>query len=191
MDATATANNPTKPRRPLSQRINFRMIAVAAIVLFLVGYPIYTYLDETVTGGVHNIGNGMKSVDLKALGNFPFDEKTSTIKDIPEKWRALDGQKVVLEGFMYAGTSAADNINNFQFVYNVAKCCFGGPPRVQEPRLDLRPQWRNSPLLLQRIGTLHRHPSRQDHQKRGRRHRQSFHHGLGKGRRTLIPFQIF
>jgi hypothetical protein len=128
----ATVTNPTKPRVPITQRINFRMIAVAAVVLFLVGYPIYTYLDSAISGGVHNIGNGMKAVDLKSLGNFPFDEKVGTIKDIPEKWRALDGQKVVLEGFMYAGNSAADNIHSFQFVYNVAKCCFGGPPRVQE-----------------------------------------------------------
>jgi hypothetical protein len=128
----ATVNTPTKPRMRLTQRINFRMIAVAAVVLFLVGYPIYTYLDETITGGVHNVGNGMKAVDLKALGNFPFDDKVSTINDIPQKWRDLNGQKVILEGFMYAGTSAADNIHSFQFVYNVAKCCFGGPPRVQE-----------------------------------------------------------
>jgi len=128
----AIATNPIKPRMPITQRINFRMIAVAAVVLFLVGYPIYTYLDETVTGGVHNVGNGMKAVDLKALGNFPFDEKISTINDVPQKWRALDGQKVILEGFMYAGSSAADNIHAFQFVYNIARCCFGGPPRVQE-----------------------------------------------------------
>jgi hypothetical protein len=108
------------------------MIAVVGVVLFLVGYPIYTYLDAAITGGIENAGNGMKKVDLKALGNFPFDDKTSTIKDVPQKWRDLDGKKVILEGFMYAGNSAADNVNRFQFVYNVQKCCFGGPPRVQE-----------------------------------------------------------
>src|SRR5580704_19652633 len=97
----ATIPTPTKPRMRITQRINFRMIAVAAVVLFLVGYPIYTYLDESITGGVHNVGNGMKAVDLKALGNFPFDENVSTINDVPQKWRGLDGQKVILEGFMY------------------------------------------------------------------------------------------
>ena len=155
----AIAPNPSKPRMRLTQRINFRMIAVAAVVLFLVGYPIFTYLDETITGGVHNVGNGMKAVDLKALGNFPFDEKASTIKDIPDKWRALDGQKVILEGFMYAGTSAADNVNNFQFVYNVAKCCFGGPPRVQERVFTKVPDGGTVPYfygeMVRCTGTLH------------------------------------
>src|ERR1700722_16437178 len=157
MDATAT--NPIKPRMPITQRINFRMIAVAAVVLFLVGYPIYTYLDAAITGGVENAGNGMKKVDLKALGNFPFAEKASTIKDVPEKWRALDGQKVILEGFMYAGNSAADNINNFQFVYNVAKCCFGGPPRVQERVFTRVPDGGTVPYyygyMMRCTGTLH------------------------------------
>src|SRR5271154_3433617 len=154
-----TITNPTKPKRPLSQRINFRMIAVVGVVLFLVGYPIYTYLDAAITGGVENAGNGMKKVDLKALGNFPFDEKTSTINDVPQKWRALDGQKVILEGFMYAGNSAADNINRFQFVYNVAKCCFGGPPRVQERVFTIVPNGGTVPYyygdMVRCTGTLH------------------------------------
>jgi len=128
----ATATTPTKPRMRLSQRINFRMIAVAAVVLFLVGYPIYTYLDAAISGGVKNVGNGMKAVDLKSLGNFPFDDKVSTINDIPQKWRDLDGQKVILEGFMFPINSASDDMHTFQFVYNIQKCCFGGPPRVQE-----------------------------------------------------------
>jgi hypothetical protein len=155
----ATAPNPTKPRMRITQRINFRMIAVAAVVLFLVGYPIYTYLDESISGGVHNVGNGMKAVDLKALGNFPFDEKVSTINDVPQKWRGLDGQKVVLEGFMYAGNSAADNINRFQFVYNIAKCCFGGPPRVQERVFTIVPNGGTVPYyymeMVRCTGTLH------------------------------------
>ena len=37
-----TLINPTMTRTPVRQRINFRMIAVAGVVLFLVCYPIYT-----------------------------------------------------------------------------------------------------------------------------------------------------
>jgi hypothetical protein len=66
------------------------------------------------------------------MGFFDFNDQTGTIKDIPEKFRALDGKEVALEGFMWAGTSAGDKVNSFQFVYNIAKCCFGGPPKVQE-----------------------------------------------------------
>ena len=154
-----TLTNPPKPKTPWSQRINFRMIAVAAVVLFLVGYPIYTYLDAAITGGVENAGNGMKKVDLKALGNFPFDDKLSTINDVPQKWRDLDGQKVILEGFMYAGNSAANDINRFQFVYNIAKCCFGGPPRVQERVFTIVPNGQTVPYyygeMVRCTGTLH------------------------------------
>jgi hypothetical protein len=109
--------NPSKPRQPLGQRINFRMIVVVAVVLFLVGFPVYTYLDAAITGGVENAGNGMKKVDLKSLGNFPFDDKNSTINDIPKKWRDLDNQTVILEGFMFPGmNSSAENIHAFEFV---------------------------------------------------------------------------
>jgi hypothetical protein len=153
-----TAPNPSSPKMSLRQRINFRMIAVVGVVLFLVGYPIYTFLDAAITGGVENAGNGMKRVDLKSLGNFPFDDKTSTIKDVPQKWRDLDGKKVILEGFMYAGNSAADNVNRFQFVYNVQKCCFGGPPRVQERVFTVVPNGSVPYLygyMVRCTGTLH------------------------------------
>ena len=33
---------------------------------------------------------------------------------------------------MYAGGSAAPKVPAFQLVYSIQKCCFGGPPRVQE-----------------------------------------------------------
>ena len=39
-----TAQSPSSPKMSLRQRNNFRMIAVVGVVLFLVGYPIYTYL---------------------------------------------------------------------------------------------------------------------------------------------------
>ncbi len=33
---------------------------------------------------------------------------------------------------MFNPQSAGDQANEFQFVYNVNKCCFNGPPLVQE-----------------------------------------------------------
>ena len=35
------------------------------LMLFLIGWPAYTYLDEVITGGIHDRG-GFKEVDLKA-----------------------------------------------------------------------------------------------------------------------------
>jgi hypothetical protein len=127
MEAAFVSNKPS-----LSERINVRMIAVMAVVLFLVGYPVYLYVSASWHQGVEDVGNGVKKVDLKSLGNYPFDETAGTLSDIPPKWRQLDGKKVILEGFMFSTDSAGDDVSTFQFVYNITKCCFNGPPKVQE-----------------------------------------------------------
>jgi hypothetical protein len=156
MDA-AVANNTSKDQTkvPLSERVNLRMILVAAVVLLLIGYPVYTFVQASRTHGIQDTG-GMKVVDLKALGNFPFDEVNSTIKDVPPIYRQLDGQRVALDGFMYAGNSASDEVSAFQFVYNITKCCFNGPPKVQE-RVFAQSK---SPVpyygqMVRCVGTLH------------------------------------
>src|ERR1700753_1014624 len=92
----------------LGERINFRMIAVAAVMLFLVGYPVYEYVSASMNHGIEDVGNGLKKVDLKSLGNFPFDDSAGTLNDIPQRWRDLNGKKVILEGFMFNGNSAGD-----------------------------------------------------------------------------------
>ena len=125
----ATLSSP--PKIPLSERINIRMLIVGLVVALIVGYPVYMYVDAAVHGGAKQVGNAWQ-VDLKALGNFPFDEANGDLKDVPEKWRQLDGKQVVLQGFPYVTNYAGDTIPAFQFVYNVQKCCFGGPPKVQE-----------------------------------------------------------
>jgi hypothetical protein len=59
---------------------------------------------------------------------------------------------------MFAGFSAADEVNNFQFVYNIQKCCFGGPPRVQERVFITVPNRGTVPYygqLVRCTGTLH------------------------------------
>lgn len=120
-----------KDRAGLLEWINFRMIAIAAVVLFLVGYPVYQYVAASWNQGIEKHGD-VYAVDLKSLGNFPFDDSNGTKTDIPQRWRDLDGKRVALEGFMFAPDSAADDISRFQFVYNITKCCFNGPPKVQE-----------------------------------------------------------
>ena len=60
---------------------------------------------------------------------------------------------------MYAGNSAADNINRFQFVYNIAKCCFGGPPKIQHfVHCKVLPKHTVDSFggaLVKTVGTLH------------------------------------
>ena len=121
----------TMTHAPLGSRINFRMIAFAGIVLFLLGWPVYTFLSESLTGGIHKHGD-LKEVDLKALGFFEIDPATATLKDVPEKYRALDGQKVKLSGEVFSPFAAKGKITEFTLVYSIQKCCFNGPPKVQE-----------------------------------------------------------
>ena len=121
----------TAAKLPLSQRINFRIIIFAGIVLFLLGWPVYTFLSETLTHGIHNRG-AYKEVDLKAMGNFDFDRDTGKLTDVPPQYRALDGQKVLLNGEIYAPREAGPKVEEFELVYSIQKCCFNGPPRVQE-----------------------------------------------------------
>jgi hypothetical protein len=118
-------------RAPLGRRINVRLIIFAAVVLGLVGYPLYLYLESEITGGVRNVGGGYKEVDLKALSSFAFDQEHGTNNDVPRKWRDLNGQKVILFGEIWAPNSASPDLTDFELCYSIAKCCFSGPPQVQ------------------------------------------------------------
>jgi hypothetical protein len=116
---------------PAKQGINYRLILFIAVVgLPLLGVS-WLMVRGLLTKGITWHGD-YAEVDLKALGNFPFSANNGATDDVPERWRALDGKKVELKGFMFSPQSAGDRGNQFQFVYNVSKCCFNGPPLVQE-----------------------------------------------------------
>ncbi len=116
---------------PISERINFRMVAFGLIVLALLAFPIYWYLSVAMTGGIRDAGNGYKEVELMAMVTFPFDQKYGSLEDVPPKYRALNGQKVILTGEMVPMQSAAPEIDAFSLVYSVAKCCYNTEPQVQ------------------------------------------------------------
>ncbi len=121
----------TAVKVPLSERINIRMILFFGVMLVLIGYPVYIYLDSAVHGGIKDIGGGYKEVDLKAMSVFPFPQTNGTMNDVPKKWRELDGQKVVAYGEMWNGQYAGRYVDSFELCYSIAKCCFNGPPQVQ------------------------------------------------------------
>jgi hypothetical protein len=124
--AFQTANKPP----PMASRVTPRMIVFLLVVLALVGYPIYVFVEAAVTGGIRDRGD-YKEVDLKAMSLFHFDQNNGTIDDVPAKWRALDGQKVVVVGEMWEPYSAGNLVAGFELVYSIAKCCFSGPPQIQ------------------------------------------------------------
>src|SRR4051794_32598742 len=110
------------PKVPLSERFNLRMIVFIGVIGFLVGYPTYVLIDAQLNHGIKSVAGGYKQVDLKALGNFQFDDRDGSVNDVPAVYRGLDGQKVVLIGEMYSDNGASD-VNKFQLVYSIAKCC--------------------------------------------------------------------
>ena len=77
-----------------------------------------TYVSETISHGIHDRG-GYKEVDLKALGFFEMDPSNATLKDVPPQYRALDGQKVLLKGEIFAPHDVS-NIKQFELVYSMA-----------------------------------------------------------------------
>ena len=117
---------------PLRERVPLRLILFIGVLCALIGYPLYVYIDSAVHGGIKDVGGGYKEVDLKAMSLFSFNQETGTIDDIPQKWRDLDGQKVVVYGEMWQPySSRSSNVDGFQLVYSIAKCCFNGPPQIQ------------------------------------------------------------
>jgi hypothetical protein len=144
-------------KRPIGERINFRMLTIIVVFSLLVGIPVYKFVKTQLNHGIEHDGD-LDRVDLKSLGNFHFDDVNGSINDIPPDFRALDGKRVALEGFIWAGSGAGDKVNSFQFVYNIQKCCFGGPPLVQERVFAFVPHGGTVDYLpdeIRAIGKLH------------------------------------
>jgi hypothetical protein len=122
---------PNLPARP-RPRITPQMIIFAVLVLGVIGGIVYTYLDSALSGGIKDVGGGFKQVDLKAMSTFSFDQQNGTIDDVPQKWRELDGQKVIFYGEIWQPLSAGNGqMSSFDLCYSIADCCFSGPPQVQ------------------------------------------------------------
>jgi hypothetical protein len=107
------------------------MILFVLVMLALVGYPLYVFVVEEVTGGKRDIGGGYTQVNLKAMSTFRFDGVNGTVEDVPQTWRELDGKKIVTDGEMWAPLSAGNRITAFQLVYSVANCCYTSEPQIQ------------------------------------------------------------
>jgi hypothetical protein len=140
---------------PFMQRINFRVLTFVVVIGGLLGYPLWHGAKALFVGPIQQVGE-YKKVNLKALGNFPFYGEW---EEIPAMWRALDGEKVLLEGEVFAPNEAGDRMTQFQLVWNIEKCCFEGEPRVQERVFAIVPpemKQRNLNMQGARVyGTLH------------------------------------
>jgi hypothetical protein len=119
-----------RPGRRWWRRIPWRGAALLAAAIFVLVYPVYTFFDETITGGIHRQGDLMV-VDLKAMSSFNMSQENVTTADIPKRYRDLDGKRVMLTGEMYVPYLAQGPLKNFTLVYSINQCCFNGPPLIQ------------------------------------------------------------
>jgi hypothetical protein len=146
----------SQPFVPARSGINFRLMAFIMLVSSPFVWCAYAGVRYVFNGGIEDHG-GYKKIDLKAIGNFNFDQFTGNINDVPTIYRKLDGQRVMLDGYMFSSTGAS-NVHDFQLVYNIQRCCFGGPPKVQERVFVFCPPGKiigmNS-AYMQMVGTLH------------------------------------
>jgi len=130
---TVEYQNPmhAEPRIPLRERINVRLIIFFGVIGLIIGYPVFWYVREQVTGGITDAGGGYLEVNLKSMSTFTFDQQNGKLEEIPKRWRELDGKKVVLRGELWSPTGAADEVDRFALVYSIAKCCVQGTSLVQ------------------------------------------------------------
>jgi hypothetical protein len=119
------------PRRGPNWSFITRVGLVVGVVALLVGFALYESFVIIWKGGVINKGDYFE-VDLKSMSNFDMDQEKGTILDVPERYRTLDGKKVLLQGEVApANDGAGSKVDRFQLCYSVAKCCFSGPAKVQ------------------------------------------------------------
>jgi|SRR5688572_12469756 len=134
MEATAEKlpyqGSQTKTKRPVNWAMITRVGLVVGLVVFFVGFALYETFNLVWRGGVIDKGNYFE-VDLKSMSNFEMDQRSGTLADVPERYRKLDGKKVLLQGEVAPADFTLGRGSDFLLCYSVAKCCFGGPPKVQ------------------------------------------------------------
>ena len=122
----------TTPYIPPARKFNLRILAFVAVFVVLLGTPVYFYIDTVLSGGIKKTSSGAYVVNLQAMSNFVFDQNNGTLTDVPQRWRELDGKRVIVDGEIAPGTLESRGVDHqFDLVYSVAKCCFSGAPQIQ------------------------------------------------------------
>jgi len=140
------------------RRVNWRLLLLLGIVVLIIGWVLWIYVQTYVTGGIIDRGSYLE-VDLKAISLFEMDQANATDESIPRQFRALDGQRVLLIGEMYQPFFAGDGeVSKFDLVYSIAKCCVTASPKIQHfVKAAVMPGRRCSTYsgLVKVIGTFH------------------------------------
>lgn len=119
-----------QPKPAGASAVNLRIVVFVLVIAGIFASLGYLWWSVAGTHGITQRGDAFQ-VDLKSMSTFPFDQNHGTVDDIPERYRELDGKKVILIGEMWSNDAAGPRVNQFDLVYSIAKCCFSGPPQIQ------------------------------------------------------------
>ena len=114
-----------------SGRVHPRLVVFFAIIVAPVAWLTYTLISFSATGGVQR-ADGVVEVDLRALGHITFNNMSGTLADIPARYRALEGKRVLLTGYMVSPETPGEKIRKFEFLYDRNIGAFGGLPTVPD-----------------------------------------------------------
>src|SRR5947209_1887295 len=65
------------------KRINWRLVGFIGVFALIFGSFFYVFASSVVTGGITR-HSGYAEVDLKSMGQFPFDDVNGKLTDIPK-----------------------------------------------------------------------------------------------------------
>jgi hypothetical protein len=97
------------------------------------------------TGSIHTTlvgGQAYRNVDFQWLASYPFDAPNEKVtndtaiaqveKQIPAAIKALDGQKVMVRGFMVPIKDVQGHATEFLLVRDQPTCCYSGMTTITE-----------------------------------------------------------
>lgn len=133
------------------------LLIPAVLFLFLATFSARVFRAVTPFGRPHF--GIYRHVDLKRLGDFPFDPRRGQWNNIPAEFRALDGKKVRLIGEMYQPWFEGNKVTSFTLLHDLRwNSRIQGPPQIQrfvmaKVRPDASVQYYGKTVIV--TGTLH------------------------------------
>ncbi|MCG3205808.1 MAG: hypothetical protein KCHDKBKB_02531 [Elusimicrobia bacterium] len=109
-------------------------LQLMGVFLLLWGWPFLFPPKEVAV-------EGYKTISFQTLGAFDADKFKKSLKllehanqpsDLPVDVKALKGEKVAIRGYMIPLEVEKEGVKTFALVRDLASCCFGGTPKLNE-----------------------------------------------------------
>jgi hypothetical protein len=113
----------------------FTVLQMLGVLFLIYGWPFLMKPKQ------QPVVPGYKPVSFQSLSAFNADEFKQRLKvamnsnqppDLPLEVKALNGEKVAVMGYMLPLEVDAKGVKTFALVRDLASCCFGGSPKLNE-----------------------------------------------------------